>query len=40
VVRFWNNDVLANTAGVMQEIEKELPSPPLPGPLPRGERGK
>ena len=27
VVRFWNNDVLANTAGVMQEIEKELPSP-------------
>jgi len=44
VVRFWNNDVLANTSGVMQEIEKSIktigpsPSPPLPGPLPpRGE---
>ncbi len=36
VVRFWNNDVLTNTAGVMQEIEKELP--PLPIPLPQGER--
>jgi very-short-patch-repair endonuclease len=35
VVRFWNNDVLTNIAGVMQEIEKELntTSPPLPGPL-------
>jgi very-short-patch-repair endonuclease len=41
VVRFWNNDVLANIAGVMQEIEKEIntTSPPLPGPLPPGERG-
>jgi very-short-patch-repair endonuclease len=42
VVRFWNNDVLTNMAGVMQEIERNLtpPSPPLPGPLPRGEREK
>ena len=40
VVRFWNNDVLTNIAGLMQEIEKELnaSSPPLPNPLPRGER--
>jgi very-short-patch-repair endonuclease len=46
VVRFWNNDVLTNIEGVMQEIEKELsphtspssPSSPLPDPLPRGER--
>jgi very-short-patch-repair endonuclease len=45
VVRFWNNDVLTNIEGVMQEIEKELsphtspssPSSPLPDPLPRGE---
>ena len=40
VLRFWNNDVLTNIEGVMQEIEKEItrPSPPLPGPLPpRGE---
>ena len=40
VVRFWNNDVFTNIAGVMQEIEKNLtsPSPPLPGLLPQGER--
>jgi very-short-patch-repair endonuclease len=41
VIRFWNNDVLANTEGVLQEIGKELqnsPSPPLPDPLPQGER--
>ena len=46
VVRFWNNDVLTNIAGVMHEIEKILnssrpsPSPPLPGPLPPREREK
>ena len=33
VVRFWNNDVLANIAGVMQEIEKEI-TPPSPRPSP------
>jgi very-short-patch-repair endonuclease len=43
VLRFWNNDVLANIEGVMQVLEKELradpfPAPPLPGPLPPGER--
>ena len=27
VLRFWNNDVLTNIAGVMQVIEKNLPSP-------------
>src|SRR6266850_2073110 len=36
VLRFWNNDVLTNIAGVMQVIERNLP--PLPAPLPRGER--
>jgi len=35
VVRFWNNDVLTNIAGVMQVIEKNLPSP-RPSPA-RGE---
>jgi very-short-patch-repair endonuclease len=41
VLRFWNNDVLKNIEGVMQEIEKYLPrnSSPSPLPLPRGERG-
>ena len=39
VLRFWNNDLLTNIAGVMQVIEKSLHvSPPLPGPLPPGER--
>jgi very-short-patch-repair endonuclease len=39
VLRFWNNDVLTNIAGVMHVIEKNLPtSPPLPAPLPPGER--
>ena len=34
VIRFWNNDVLANITGVMQEIERQMTSaPPLPGPL-------
>ena len=33
VVRFWNNDVLANIAGVMQAIEKEI-TPPSPRPYP------
>ncbi len=43
VIRFWNNEVLANTGGILQEIEKMLgtdPSPPLHNLLPRGERAK
>jgi very-short-patch-repair endonuclease len=40
VIRFWNNDVLVNTEGVLSEIVRELESlaPPHPGPLPVGER--
>ena len=34
VIRFWNNDVLTNIAGVMQELEGELnPLRPSPSPL-------
>jgi very-short-patch-repair endonuclease len=36
VMRFWNNDVLANPAGVLETIIAALD--PLPAPLPR-ERG-
>ncbi len=44
VLRFWNNDVLKNTNGVLEAIAESLeqlsPSAPHPGPLPNGERGK
>jgi very-short-patch-repair endonuclease len=39
VMRFWNNDVLRNTDGVIERILETLnPSPPHPSPLPNGER--
>ena len=42
VLRFWNNDVLRNTDGVIENIldtlDKLTPSPPHPHPLPNGER--
>ena len=43
VLRFWNNDVLRNTDGVLEEIlntiNRQQPSePPHPTPLPVGER--
>ena len=42
VVRFWNNDVLRNTDGVLESIldtlNKLTPVPPHPHPLPNGER--
>jgi very-short-patch-repair endonuclease len=39
VVRFWNNDVLGNTDGVMLEIAETLRNKPLTPrpPLPVGE---
>ncbi|HEY2227376.1 MAG TPA: DUF559 domain-containing protein [Xanthobacteraceae bacterium] len=48
VLRFWNNDVLQNLDGVLEEImstleqhRSEPPHPgPYPGPLPHGEREK
>ena len=42
VLRFWNNDVMSNLEGVLQEILSTLnqhsPEPPHPTPLPCGER--
>src|SRR6266545_2543870 len=44
VLRFWNNDVLKNMDGVLEEIlatlNPESPSAPHPDPLPFGEREK
>jgi very-short-patch-repair endonuclease len=42
VLRFWDNDVLTNTGGVLQRIVGALAvtgSSPSPCPLPEGERG-
>ena len=43
VLRFWNNDVLQNTEGVLEEIlnviSRHPQEPPHPVPLPAGERG-
>jgi lysyl-tRNA synthetase class 2 len=42
VLRFWNNDVLSNTSGVLEEIlstvDPQWSDPPHPNPLPDGER--
>jgi very-short-patch-repair endonuclease len=42
VLRFWNNDVLQNTEGVLEEIlnviNRNPQEPPHPVPLPSGER--
>ena len=43
VLRFWNNDVMKNMDGVLEEILATLPqapSAPHPDPLPSGERGR
>jgi very-short-patch-repair endonuclease len=36
VLRFWNNDVLANTDGVLQVIQAAITSTPTPDPSPQG----
>jgi very-short-patch-repair endonuclease len=42
VLRFWNNDVLQNTDGVLEAIlstvSASISEPPHPNPLPSGER--
>lgn len=36
VIRFWNNEVLSNTAGVLQAIDMALSPSPRPSPAGRG----
>ena len=38
ILRFWNNEVLAQTSAVLHRIAEYLP--PHPNPLPQGEREK
>jgi very-short-patch-repair endonuclease len=41
VLRFWDNEALGNTDGVLERIAQALTcARPHPGPLPGGERGK
>jgi len=39
VVRFWNDDVLKNLEGVLEEILRQLEAPPSPQPSPASGRG-
>jgi very-short-patch-repair endonuclease len=36
VLRFWNNDVLKNTDGVLEEIRRVVTTTPTPNPSPQG----
>jgi very-short-patch-repair endonuclease len=36
VLRFWNNDVLTNIDGVLEEIQRAITSTPTPDPSPQG----
>ena len=36
VLRFWNNDILANTDGVLEVIHGAITSTPTPNPSPQG----
>ena len=42
VLRFWNNEVMQNTVGVLETVlstvNQARPEPPHPTPLPSGER--
>jgi very-short-patch-repair endonuclease len=40
VLRFWNNDVLKNMDGVMEQVIKSLKSTPFLNPSPQGGRMK
>jgi len=40
VIRFWNNDVLANTPAVLEKIREEIIRLPHPDLLPEGEGEK
>lgn len=36
VLRFWNNEVLTNIDGVLDEIQRALAATPTPSPSPQG----
>jgi very-short-patch-repair endonuclease len=36
VLRFWNNDVLTNIDGVLEEIQRVITTTPTPNPSPQG----
>jgi very-short-patch-repair endonuclease len=36
VLRFWNNDVLTNIDGVLEEIQRAITTTPTPNPSPQG----
>jgi very-short-patch-repair endonuclease len=36
VLRFWNNDVLNNIDGVLEEIQRAITTTPTPSPSPQG----
>jgi len=36
VLRFWNNEVLLNVEGVLEEIRRAIATTPTPGPSPQG----
>jgi hypothetical protein len=45
VLRYWNNDILSNSTGVLEHLLSVLAAPPHPAasgrhPLPQGERGR
>ena len=40
VLRFWNNDVLQQTEGVLESIRRALLEPPGPPPYPPPARGR
>ena len=40
VIRFWNNEVMENTTGVLEAIHEALGPSPQPSPRASGERGK
>jgi len=36
VVRYWNNDVMTNIDGVLQDIQRAITTTPTPNPSPQG----
>ena len=40
VLRFWNNDVLQNIDGVLEEIQRTITTTPTPDPSPQGGGGR